>query len=302
MGINTGFAKFLFYCKTQGVNFDRTLTLGRQKLYISKNELAKELLSLDYMADLSDIASANGYSEQLFKILGSGKLDSIDYSDYEGANIIYDLNKAISSDLYNAYSVVLDSGTLEHVFNFPVAIRNCMLAVQEGGYFIAITPTNNMMGHGFYQFSPELYFRIFSVDNGFNTELALIGICDKKGEIIKWYRVKDPQEVKQRVILSNQHQTYLLILARKINTVEIFKQNPYQSDYVVSWESSAATKAHQKSEAKKELKKILPRFLVAFVSRILSINKNKMTVNEYMGKYNSNHFTEFSFPPDLHQS
>jgi hypothetical protein len=31
----------------------------------------------------------------------------------------------------------------------------------------AVTPANNQMGHGFYQFSPELFFRVFSQENGY---------------------------------------------------------------------------------------------------------------------------------------
>ena len=69
--------------------------------------------------------------------------------------------------LKNKYTLVIDGGCLEHIFNFPVAIKNCMEMLQEGGHFIGITPANNLMGHGFYQFSPELYFRIFSKENGF---------------------------------------------------------------------------------------------------------------------------------------
>ena len=39
MGIPTLHAKILFYSRTLGVSFDRTLTLGRQNLYVSKNDI-----------------------------------------------------------------------------------------------------------------------------------------------------------------------------------------------------------------------------------------------------------------------
>jgi len=32
----------------------------------------------------------------------------------------------------NKYDLVFDGGTLEHVFNFPVAIKNCMEMVKVG--------------------------------------------------------------------------------------------------------------------------------------------------------------------------
>lgn len=70
------------------------------------------------------------------------------------------MNREIPGDFIEKYSMVLDGGSLEHVFNFPVAVRNCMQMLQVGGHYLAITPANNFMGHGFYQFSPELYFSI----------------------------------------------------------------------------------------------------------------------------------------------
>ena len=78
------------------------------------------------------------------------------------------MNIPISDSSKDKYTVVIDGGSLEHVFNFPIAIKNCMEMLQVGGYFISLAPANNMLGHGFYQFSPELFYRIFSKENGFS--------------------------------------------------------------------------------------------------------------------------------------
>jgi hypothetical protein len=45
-------------------------------------------------------------------------------------------------------------------FNFPVALANAMKMAKIGGHFAARTPANNQCGHGFYQFSPGLFYRI----------------------------------------------------------------------------------------------------------------------------------------------
>jgi hypothetical protein len=68
---------------------------------------------------------------------------------------------------------VFDGGALEHVFNFPVAISSCMRALVVGGTFISSTPVNNNMGRGLYQFSPELFYRVFSQEFGVRTESML---------------------------------------------------------------------------------------------------------------------------------
>lgn len=299
MAINNSFGKFLFYAKKHNVSFEKTLTLGRLKLYISKNKLQPELNQIDSGYQLDSI-DKDEYSERFFQLLGSKQTDCIDYSDYERANIIHDLNKPIPENLKNQYSVVLDSGTLEHVFNFPVAIKNCLEAVKPGGYFIAITPSNNMLGHGFYQFSPELYFRILSKQNGFKTKLTLLGICDESGEIVKWYQVTDPHAVKQRVMLCNAHPAYLIVLAQKTEIADIFKESPYQSDYVSAWENSDTVKQDTVERSLKQtVKSILPTSVSDKIARIIHKEKYKAAKNEYLGVYHPDHFREFNFTENL---
>ena len=41
--------------------------------------------------------------------------------------------------------------------------------VKLGGHFIGVYPIDNFCGHGFYQFLPELFFRCFSQENGFES-------------------------------------------------------------------------------------------------------------------------------------
>jgi hypothetical protein len=134
--------------------------MGRQTLNLEPSDLQKNLKKFGFSADSGTIRHIPGniwYSEDFFRFIGAKTVDSFDYSDYEGATYIHDMNKQINSSFKQQYSVVLDSGTLEHVFNFPIAIKNCMEMVQEGGYYLGITPVNNFMGHGIYQFSPELF-------------------------------------------------------------------------------------------------------------------------------------------------
>src|SRR5437762_12288642 len=87
-----------------------------------------------------------GYAEEFLKYLGAKTVHSLDNSDYEGATHVHDMNKPIPGHLKAQYSVVLDGGSLEHIFNFPVAIQNCMEMVQVGGHYLGITPTNNFVG------------------------------------------------------------------------------------------------------------------------------------------------------------
>jgi hypothetical protein len=239
MGLDLNGMRFLLFSKRMGVSFEKTATIGRQTLQLSPSQLRACLKRANYECSIAEAArlttDAGGYADQLFKKLGARAIISFDASDYEGATCIHDFNQPIPEEFKNRFSAVLDGGTLEHIFNFPVAIRDCMEMVEVGGHFLGISPTNNHLGHGFYQFSPELYFRIFTEKNGF--ELEQLAIYEETPGC-PWYEVTDPEVVKERVILVNDQPTMLLIRAKKIRETEINLSTPYQSDYSAIWESS----------------------------------------------------------------
>ena len=134
--------------------------LGRQDFYPDASVLQKLLDSREagHSADRF-LAESKNYAEKLFEFLGAEEVVAIDNSSYEGAGIVADMNAPINASLKDRFSAIIDGGCLEHVFNFPQAIRNCMEMLSVGGHFIGITPANNFCGHGFYQFSPELYLQ-----------------------------------------------------------------------------------------------------------------------------------------------
>src|SRR5439155_16690936 len=113
----------------------------------------------------------------------------------------------------------------------------CMELVGPQGRFVSATIANNWCCHGFYQFSPELFFRAFGPDNGFS--IVEMYIADVDGR--RAYRVRDPAAVGARVELCNREPVYLLVHARRDVVRPIFSAMPQQSDYVRDW--SAGTSA-----------------------------------------------------------
>jgi hypothetical protein len=297
MGINSNSVRLLTFAKTRGVNFKKTITLGRQHFFASKQDVITQAEKLGLGKEgLDRYDFSEQFSEPFFKFLGSDVIDSIDFSDYEGAKIVFDMNNPLPEHLYNKYSVVFDGGTLEHVFNFPQSIRNCMKMVETGGHFISITPANNQMGHGFYQFSPELFFRIFSPENGFEVVNLFVNTCSPKGKYGSWYEVKDPHKVHGRVLLTNSMETSMMIIARKLADKEIFKNTPQQSDYAETWETKATEEPEQQKQTavgKSLYKKIVPLSVRDWLWQYRYRLKNKHVSSDDLGSYNPKHFTKF---------
>jgi SAM-dependent methyltransferase len=239
MGIDTEAARFLFIGQHEGASFKRCVTLGRQNLFLGNQETASLLREYGqnpakYPVFFATPYTRYRYSEPFWEMLGTTDLLVLDASDFEGAKRtrIHDLNLPIPGDLKGQFDAVCDFGTLEHVFNFPVGLRNCMEMVKVGGHFFVQTPANNYFGHGFYQFSPELFFRVLSQGNGFELERMVVV---EYGPRRRWFAVKDPEAIRERANLINSWPVMLAIRARKIAEVPIGYESIQESDYAAAW-------------------------------------------------------------------
>ena len=239
MGQNLNTVKVLFEIRAAGVSFKKMVTVGRQSFSchpVLFEELAGRYGHWKSEADWSWLASREPrYAEKFFGMLGAEQISAIDISDYEGAGILHDMNMPIPEEYACQYDVVIDGGALEHIFNFPTAIWNCMKMVKTGGSLIMITPINNYCGHGLYQFSPELIFRILTDLNGFQVECA---VAWEESSAPVFYAVDDPKVIGQRVEMTSKYPVLMIVQARKLRHCDRLAA-PQQSDYTPLWGSEA---------------------------------------------------------------
>jgi len=231
----------LISAKAAGADFTSVVTLGRQWMFVDPALLKVYCQRLGKLSpeQQENLEAKNGFGENFLHILGSKDPQSMDASDYEQATIVHDLNQPIPQELQQKFDAVIDGGTLEHVFNFPVAVRNAMEMTKVGGRLFLFTPGNNFMGHGFYQFSPELLYRVLSPANGFQVERMLA----KEMGSTKFFEVADPDSLKHRVALVNHKPVVLMVQAKRLAAVPIFARTPQQSDYVESWHGNTEASA-----------------------------------------------------------
>jgi len=246
--------------------------VGRQAIPVDAETLRVALQTHGYPQVTSEmsqrfLSEAQGYAEPLLRFLGAQRIESVDASEYEKATIIHSMNDPIPDTLKGAFTCVLDGGCLEHIFNFPQAIRNCMEMVKVGGTFLSMTPSNNFMGHGFYQFSPELFYRVLSPQNGFAVKSMIVCELDPGSP---QYRVKDPEAVGHRIVLANSIATYLFVMATRTHIADIFAAVPSQSDYAPLWSGKPQgepTRAYQRGAVKSLMPYSARKFLRRFRSR-----------------------------------
>ncbi|MEP7301619.1 MAG: hypothetical protein ABI699_08820 [Caldimonas sp.] len=232
MGIDLHNLALLGHAQDRGARFEQTIGIGRQALFVDPRELEqhRRLRGLPPLRQAEPEPGRARYFEPLMaQWFGAVTVDSVDASPYEQATVVHDMNLPWPAGRGGAggYDAVLDFGCLEHVFDFPVAWRNCVALCRVGGHVLHSLPANNLAGHGFYQFSPELFFNLYRPENGF----ALVGVWfAQKADPKHWWQVVDPLAVRRRVTLRNAHEVYMLVVAKKLADVAAMPP-PQQSDY-----------------------------------------------------------------------
>jgi hypothetical protein len=272
--------KFLEKLKKNNLYFGETLTIGRLNNLLEKEDYKR--LNIQVNQDV--------YADELLKQhFNLSSLNALDYSSFEDADIIHDLNTPLENSK-KQFDTVVDFGTTEHVFNVTECLKNISNLCKVNGHIVHCLPANNNCGHGFWQFSPELFFSIYNNKNGFDkTEIFLINLFDKKN----WYKI-NKQKSGERLELNSAEPLYLLVKTKKIG--KNLYQNINQSDYEEQWSNVKHLETSKKSrlslinkKIKDQFKSFLKNNIITknFYKRLEKIklhNKNNYKVNKNLEK------------------
>jgi hypothetical protein len=199
---------------------DRCLTLGRQQFHLGLEQL-KQLLQEYSMFDLIDENKEKNYlysyCENFFTDIGFNKVLSIDNSNYENANIIFNLNlPIISNEEVSKFNFILDGGTTEHIFNQVQLNENIMNLLSVGGIYCTVTCNNNFSGHGMYQFSPEFFLSVYNETYGM--KLLELYLAKNNTSSVEWIDVRSHNGWRNMSKFENNNeQVYIIAIIQKIS-------------------------------------------------------------------------------------
>ena len=243
MGVDIEIFERLVELSTRFRPKGRTLMLGRQK-FIPGERFAwrfdKILADAGLTLELSDLVQDDGYSETLFRKLGFGEIETMDFSPYEGAGVLHDLNEPAPKTLEKKFDFIFDGGTIEHVFNVPVALASVFRMLSVGGRFLSVNGLNGWQGHGMYQFSPELVWSFWRRNCGCEVH-GCLGIQKHPRGIGKRVAFIDPADRGARLPLGRmvpEGRIYLCYEVERLRTSAL-KGRVLQSDYEISWREHA---------------------------------------------------------------
>ena len=245
MGITASTAALLARATLGGARFDQTATVGRQSLALSNADLVRLARRLNVPQPDWRTFAVDRYCEDLFRyFFGARQVTSFDASDYQDASVVHDMNYPIPPEYTKQFDALVDGGTIEHIFDIKQVLRNYMSLVRVGGNVFICTTANNLCGHGFYQFSPEFFYRVFSETNGFCVEQVCMIETPfhlvEKSPRQRIFEAADPMSVGKRMVIVTDKPVSIYMHARRIADRPLFAEPVYQSDYRAEWTAHLA--------------------------------------------------------------
>ncbi len=157
------------------------LTLGQQAVYATYDEVIKiyknnnvKVKDLPNNFDTKNWISSwknksqdkNTNAQTVLTLLWADHVYVADISPYENPDFIINLNNPIDEEYRDRFDTIIDIGILEHVYDVPTAFENILHMLKVDGIMILRLLSSGAIDHGFYYFSPTLFFDYFE-SNGF---------------------------------------------------------------------------------------------------------------------------------------
>jgi hypothetical protein len=173
------------------------LFIGRQTTYFTVPDLVNRMRdyghTIDPTATEMDRSTVNrngcgGYitDRSIFRALGvpSDRIKALDVSDYEGAEVIHDLNRPLPSRLHATADFVVDGSTLDNLFNPAQGLLNIDALLRAGGRALLINAWN-ARDSAYTLCSAAWYFDFF-VTNGYDDCRVYLCVSERAGANVYW--------------------------------------------------------------------------------------------------------------------
>jgi hypothetical protein len=205
------------------------LTLGSQTIDIGRHEV----LDLLAMAGVTPDAAASSRvagepahqplrADEFFALLGAEGLEVLDLFAGEGATIRHDLGTPVPPEYRGAFQLVVDGGTLEHVFDVAAALRNIVSLLEVGGIVVHVSPLSGWENHGFFTIQPKLLHRTYCASNGFDEVRSWLVHLPRALELGEGRIEPCPSPNEPFLCDGREEYTLLVFAARKKREAEVF--------------------------------------------------------------------------------
>ncbi len=118
------------------------------------------------------IEGSNQTDIELFASFCSARFHALDVSNYEGADIIHDLNLPLPSSLHRCADFIFDGSCLDNIFDVGTAMRSLSQLLRPGGRIVLMEHGTAIQG-ALTVFSPEWFFNFFAANDYTDCQIYL---------------------------------------------------------------------------------------------------------------------------------
>lgn len=173
MGIARGMARLLLDESIKKPFSGSILQLGRQSIYFSPMQL-NQWAGWHGVKLHAPAASGTMDDVHFFMALGFDRVHSLDINPLRKSDLIHDLNQEVPRHLYGNYDLVLDGGTMEHVFDSTAVLKNIHRLLKVNGRIMHGSPCNNhRIDEGYHLFSPSFLWDFYET-NGYRIDTCYL--------------------------------------------------------------------------------------------------------------------------------
>lgn len=264
MGISRGAVYLLGRALQSARRAGSVITLGVQKIEITHDEALRQLSKAGIEPSGHQPHTAGPIQQDaLFRLLGYDAVESIDYYPAESPTHVLDLNRPVPDQLHDRFDLVYDGGTTEHCFAAAEVLSNAVRLLRPGGHLIHHVPINNWVDHGFYQFSPGLFFDFYEA-NGFDQLDLALHLCKGDNESFIPY---DPGiGISLPYALGGKAPVLAFFSARKSRAGDAIAY-PVQARYRRAFGTAASAPGHREPRLARLRRSLLKRTLLLRAKR-----------------------------------
>jgi hypothetical protein len=170
----------------------RILTLGVQDCYfdyptllafLERHRIRHRRLEPDQVISGGDLQyhtktyAKNIHQITLFETLGFARenIESMDVIDDLKPTYIHDLNNPVPAMLLDRFDLIIDGGTVEHVFSMRDCFDNLIRMCRVGGICAHLAQAD-LLNHGFYNFNACLFDHVYRLNGFRSVELKYIAL------------------------------------------------------------------------------------------------------------------------------
>jgi len=185
--------------------------------------------------NLAELAKDFVHARVFFEMMGMSDYADMDKFDSDKPTYLHDMNLPVPGNLRESQSLILDGGTIEHIFDVRQVMENIVQMLKPGGCVVHISSYS--IDHGFYGLSPCLFYDFYSA-NGFEDFTCHILQIDFRDYLKTYLNGNDYFEYKYGMnfqnLLDANKQPLIFFTARKVaqsNKITIPIQGVYKNRF-----------------------------------------------------------------------